>query len=650
MRAHSVIVATAMAALAAAAAAGTGASNESFRLAFSKAGNIEIFIDHAQGSEWCAPALKLRAVHGGEPNQQALAALLPKLGALLDRQCPQASQIDWTSTTADGRTVARGTSTKTDRWAMRTTPSAVAAAPAAAPPAAVRVAPVPPPADDAAREPAPPTAVAAAPSVSVFAPAPAAAAEPVQPAPAEPTQSAAAEPAQSASAEPAQSAATPPTTAIGDFEVNGWKPLDAAKAREQADFLKEFKDQNGCRILTTIDRTDLASLTLQSEELQCGADGYASGRGRLILDRSDGVRVGRTGMMWFVEGVPLRNEMGPARLAGADASRTLWFFLGSDSASKSHFLLRAQPASQSGIGIWVPAAQIDAITGDEAQFRQAAPIQAAVDAALAAFDRNGMPDARWVKLVFANDFSKVVDPARSADHLVYEIQPARQRSRRGSDPSRGSWQVNLQQATNHLFQRDARLAQQKAMEEQRAAQRRLVEEQRAAQRLRVEAMQRANVERRKLQTYRSFVDAADDPKRLLSSVESDLDYTPGSGGSYARVLAGEERRIRRIVHVSGRDGNDATVDFPYEMRLVDQREVKAGWYLVQGIVALDGKRLDGDGLPLTLVTLAGEPARACRKDGCVDLLDPLALTRLKLGEPDWTPEAATALIEGAGLP
>lgn len=454
--------------------------------------------------------------------------------------------------------------------------------------------------------------------------------------------------------------AEPTTTAIGDFEVNGWKPLEAAKVREQAGFLQVFEDQNGCRILTAIKRDDLPSLTLRSEALQCGPDGYASGKGRLILDRSDGVRVGRTGMLWFVQGVPVTQEMGPAQLAGSDDRETLWFFLGSDTASKSHFLLRAQHNSQSGISIWSPAAQIDAITGDESQFRQAGPIQAAVEAALAAFDRNGMPDARWVTLVFANDFSKMAGPARGGDHLVYQIQPARQAARRGTR-SPGSWQINLQRATNHLFQRDARIAQQKAMEEQRAAQQKAMEErraaqqqameaQRAAQRRRAEALQKANVERRRLQTYQGFVDAAGDPNRLLSSLESDLDYTPGSGGSYVRVLTGGDHRISRIVRVSGRDGDDASVDFPYEMRLVGQRELKSGWYRIQGAVALDDKRRDHEDLPLTLVTISAEAPHPCQKDGCTDLLDPLVLTRIKLGEPDWTPEAATAVIESALRP
>ena len=38
-----------------------------YRLAFSKSENIEIFVEHAAGTPWCAPRIcRLRAVHGGK--------------------------------------------------------------------------------------------------------------------------------------------------------------------------------------------------------------------------------------------------------------------------------------------------------------------------------------------------------------------------------------------------------------------------------------------------------------------------------------------------------------------------------------------------------------------------------------------------------
>ncbi|MCZ4306494.1 hypothetical protein O4G98_17290, partial [Zoogloeaceae bacterium G21618-S1] len=120
----------------------TSALADSYRLAFSKSENIEIFVEHAAGTPWCAPHLSLRAVHGGSPDTAALARLLPKLGALLNNQCPKATALDWVSTAGDGRAVAKGTSSKADLWALRVAP-ATAVPPVAA--AAPTPAPLPEP-------------------------------------------------------------------------------------------------------------------------------------------------------------------------------------------------------------------------------------------------------------------------------------------------------------------------------------------------------------------------------------------------------------------------------------------------------------------------------------------------------------------------
>ena len=85
---------------------------EAYRLAYSKAENIEIFIDHATGSPWCGPHLDLRAVYGAAPDAAALGRLLPKIGVLLGKQCPQAVDLRWTSVTNAGARVADGTDRK----------------------------------------------------------------------------------------------------------------------------------------------------------------------------------------------------------------------------------------------------------------------------------------------------------------------------------------------------------------------------------------------------------------------------------------------------------------------------------------------------------------------------------------------------------
>lgn len=135
----------------------TTAWADSYQLAYSKADNIQIYADHAPNANWCAPHVTLRAVYLGQKNQTALEQLFPKIGVLLSRQCPQAVQAQWTSTTAAGQSVAQGTSDKDHGWVMTATaaPAAAAPAPTTAPvSAAASVAPAPAASAPAAAAPA----------------------------------------------------------------------------------------------------------------------------------------------------------------------------------------------------------------------------------------------------------------------------------------------------------------------------------------------------------------------------------------------------------------------------------------------------------------------------------------------------------------
>lgn len=627
--------------------AATNALADSYRLAFSKSENIEIFVEHAAGTPWCAPHLSLRAVHGGSSDTAALARLLPKLGALLNSQCPNATGLDWVSTDTNGRPVANGTSSKADLWALRVTPAPAVPPVAAAPPTPLpEPAPVPTPVPIPKPEPPTPmpqpTPAPAPRPEPVPSPPPAPIAAPV-PAPA------AAAPVAPVAAPAAQPTPTPPATPpaavapmLADFDIGGWKPGDGSRTGPLAEVLSEMKDQNGCRVLTRIDtRTDMNFVTLKSVDLTCGTDGYASGPGRLTLERSDGVPIARTSQLWFSGGIPFTQEVKARRLAAIDKQNTLWFHLASDVDTRTHFLLRARATHYGGIGVWQIDPQIDALTDQADRFRQAEAIRHAVNTALVALDAADVTRASRANLVFTSDFERGT-VAGDANHLLYSISVWRGRDRRSK--AWGPWQYNLQQANNYLFQRDARLARQKQMEEQRAEQQRRYAEQREAQRLRMEQARAVAEQRRNLQTYQQLVDEATrDPQRLRSRLESDLAYQPLSGGTYAALVAGGKRKIQRIVRVDGSDGPDAEVDWPYAMRLTGKSDLASGWYRVDGEVTLDAKRRDDEGLPLTL--LSAQTVMPCKNEGCTDLLDPLAVTRMTLGQPEWTPEAAQAALQ-----
>jgi hypothetical protein len=598
---------------------------ERYRLAYSRSADIEIFVTHATGASWCAPTLQISAVHGGTPDAAAFGQLMPKLGGLLDAQCPEATRIEWSRTTRDGQVLARGTSAKADQWAVRALPSpAVAAAPVATPDApGVAVAPLPeapaPVAGPTMERPSSP-GVAAAPAVGSPVP---------EPAPAPPVATVAPAPA------PAPVPEAPPVVVpapIADFAVNGWRPAAVAEARRQAGFLSEFQDQNGCRILTRINtRDDARYLALKSDGLECGPDGYATGRGRLTLERSDGARIARTGQLWFAAGLPFTQRLTDARVVASEPRGTLWLYLASDPDSATHYLLRANAVSYGGIGGWQIAPQVDAVTAQADRFRQAEPIRAAIDTGLTALDAF-MPEAGRAYLVFSDDF-EAGTVAGNANHLLYAINAYRNRRRSAVGP----WQFDLQTAQNHVFQRDAQRARQQQIEAEREARRQQQELARAA-----------SAARQELRTYQQFVaQAGQDRQALRARLVADIRYAPLTGGAYGQLMAGAQQAVRQIVRVDGSDGEDARVDWPYDMRLVGARGLDEGWYWVRGKVRLDPQRRDGDDLPLTLLEADADAVRRCEAAGCADLLEPLAVTRLTLGAPEWTPEAAEALIERA---
>ncbi|SIT12625.1 hypothetical protein [Achromobacter sp. MFA1 R4] len=689
--------------VAAAIAASVGsapAHAEAYRLAYSKAENIEIFIDHANGAAWCGPQLNLRAVYGGTPDAAALGRLLPKIGVLLNKQCPQASDLRWTSVNSAGARVAEGTSAKASGWTMQmaAAPAAVApaaaapaaAAPAAAAPAAAATAtasptaaaptaaapavPTPavvataatPAAEQAAPQaPIPPAPAApATPPAAATAPAPifatpAAAAAPAAPAPAiaapaasamtavpaapapAPEPSPAPVPAAAvADVQPAAPVAVPPAPAPAPasapapapqqaaFAVNGWAPPQAAAAMAGTQQLKVMQDQNGCKVISTFQLGDGAQyITLKSDGLACGPDGYATGKGRLRLERSDGARIAHTDDVWLVSGIPFAAPVNAARLAHVGENGTLWFHMDSDPVSRSHYLLRAERASyNNALQSW-RYNRIDVVTESADAFRNAADIRVAVDAALRVLERTSVPDAANAQIVFSDSFEEGAIGGQT-EHLLYAINANRATDWRTGKP-KSEWRYNLQYAQNYLFKRDEILARKK-----REAQMRL-----------------ANKERDNLRQYQNLVEQAkNDPQGILGRMVRDVRYQPLTGAGYGGLMAGRKATVRMVVHVDDHEDNDAVADWPYEMRLPGQKSLKEGWYLVPGDITLDPKRVDGRGLPLTLLTLGQGAPHACKKEGCADLNDPLVGARMMLGLPDWTPEQAQAVIDQATQP
>lgn len=404
-------------------------------------------------------------------------------------------------------------------------------------------------------------------------------------------------------------------------------------------FLSTMQDQNDCKIVSVFNLGDEAAyLNLVSEGVSCSADGYAQGKGRLRLERSDGAQILRTGELWFSDGLAFDTpalQLKRSDIVAAHDGRTVWFGLGSNAQAHRHYLLRANLAQfRGGIGAWQLQPQLDVLTAQPEAFRQAAQIRLAVDEALAVLQQ-AIPDARQAYLIFADNAEQGIWQ-RNSQHQLYGINASRRYDYRTGKPQ-GEWRYNLQQAQNYLFQREARQAQEQRREEERKERER-----------QIELGRQARVERDNLRRYAQLQAlAANGAAQLRAQVERDLRYQPGSGSTYARLVAGGNDNLMRIVRVDGRKGDNATVDWPYPMQLVGRKDLKKGWYWIQGTRRLDAAMLDDDDLPLSLVDVQDTGIHACEKADCEDFLDPLAIVRLQLGKPDWTPQAAQALIDSA---
>ena len=595
-------------------ATATAAQAESTRLAYSKAEDVEVFVDHAAAA-WCAPDLALRFVYGKPAEAVAVERLMPKIGALLGKQCDQAERLTWTAT---GSTDARlnGTATKATAWTAQVQNlAAVAAAPA---PAAVEPPKAAPPAEAPAAA-APETARPATPPAVPAAPAPAPAAPPAQVAESAPVAP--------AKVEPAGQIAT-------DFDVAGWRPGDGEAELAKSDFMTTLKDSQGCAFRVPFKaEEDSRYLQVRSSGIRCES-GLAQGEGELAVERSDGKQLQRW-KGFFLNGLPLDKPLPPLRFVGFDSQKQALFLLASDPATASYSLLRL---GYSYRGQWSTSApDVLFVTGNSEQFRQLDQIRPIIAKTQQQLDALGTMIPHFTFLA-VRDFTKGIFPRpwnsneSSQDFWLYRVNVDRNwRSK--------AWQFNPEQATNYLFMWDEKQARQR---EQAARER-----EREARQAR---MQQAFRARDQLDTYERLTrEARSNPQALLARQVNDVDYAPGSGGDYGDLVRGATHPVRLIARVTKTNSDGWTLDYPYpiQAQVPAGTSAKTGWYVLSGTLQLDPKARDTDDLPLTHLT--AKVVQPCTSEGCSDLRDPLALARVQFEDPAWTPEAARQQLKDAGL-
>lgn len=570
---------------------GQAFAQDAYRLAYSKSDDIEIFIDGATQDSWCKEALDLRIVGGANATLEGFSSLLPKLGGLFAQQCPQTNTLTWRFVDQTAKELAQGTSSAAQGWTATQT---------------VEVA----------------SAVEAPLTVE---------ADPVRDQ----------ETAHAVEAVPVR------TQPLSNFAVGDWTPPSTEERVELQEKLATRKNQDGCQIYTSFDfgaQDDYINVV--TDGIACNADGFLHGAGTLQLMRSDGVAMMRPIDIWMQNGMPFN---GPVEQLHPDAislvnGNTYWFSLGSNDNLQSHYFLVSKLQGYQGLGIWRVEPELNVLTANSESFKQAGLIEEQIKQAITMFDLLNMSKARSMSIRFADNVEEGLY-RHNYNGLLYGINADRKMPYRGEP---GPWQYNMQRASNYLFDREQRLAEQRKQEEQRK-QFELEQAQRQQEMNRKMALRtQAREESQRLDRYEglSQLNLAD-PQVMHNAIYENISFEPGYINSYERLLRGSKRDLSTLVEVTGSKDKDAIVSWPYEMRLVDQANLAKGWYWIQGSQYLDDTQLDKKGLPITRVETNAETIYACKEKQCTDLQDPVVLIRQMYGLSEWDPTEAKKIVEEA---
>lgn len=599
-------------------AVAVSANAASHRLAYSKAENVEVFVDHPDGQPWCSKSPELRFAFADKPSAEAVSRLLPKLGSLMATQCPIADALTWTSRNSAGDISEKGRAAKGEGWTYK---------PATQKSVTETATPAPPPAPQSQPE-QPPLAENDAPNLAAPSP---------EPDKDQPSQAASSEAAPSPEVAARSEMEAPPVAepsvkpvqpqpARPAFTVAGWTPPAQEDVFAKADFLTELVDQNGCRFrLSFVPEDGIENVSAQSKGVACGTDGYAQGAGELVINRRDGVRLHQYKGS-FVSGLALNGDALALPVIGFDERKNMLLLLHSDGENKIHYVIRLPQGYDKR---WSPnGAVLIALTENVELFRNLATIEGVIREATSQLDAKA-PDISGIRLYGMRDLEKGLSEG-NRDYWLYEISLSRQYRTR-------KWQYEPQRAENHLFASERRQA-----EAQRRAE---VERERSEQRKRERVGYEAE---RQLQLYRQLASQAADPQALYRRLINDVTYSPTGGGGYSRLMLGGNQSYSQIVQITGQSGEAWTISYPYQAEVLPegtQAQLSKGWYLLKGTSSLDLARQDDKGLPMTQVRASS--IQRCEEEGCSDLSDPVVLVRHELGDATWTPERAREQIKQA---
>ncbi|KEY58990.1 hypothetical protein SRDD_20750 [Serratia sp. DD3] len=118
------------------------ASAENYRLVNAPTLKLEVFIDNISNSKpesWCENSIPLRITSAQNKDSLVLNDFLPRVGNLLEKQCPKVEQLRWVLTDKQGSKITSGNATKNQKWKPIAQPPEATSSPGSTVPAVVAV-------------------------------------------------------------------------------------------------------------------------------------------------------------------------------------------------------------------------------------------------------------------------------------------------------------------------------------------------------------------------------------------------------------------------------------------------------------------------------------------------------------------------------
>jgi hypothetical protein len=596
-------------------------------LAFSKKDNIKVEVP-GDASNWCKPDVEMTITRPAWDDQALLSGLLTKLPFVFAKDCATA-KVSWKAVDGTGKLFASGSGTASN-LGLVTLAAAPAAVPATAASAPAPTAPAP------AAEPAKAEA-AAAPAPAAAAPAPAAepakAEVPAAPAPVVAAPAPVAEPAK------ADAPAAPAPVADAPAAAPAPAPASAIAAAPSADFgrslvlqnpkLMQITDASGCKwVLSTSTINDGDNLAFgATPAMPCPASGFGEGSFEKLSWK---VPATYRGDNWNRVYVHPSTLIFNKNLEAAVKNKAVAYL--SPEADQAAFLVGEIPARQmkvyltfqrSNWGALRPFSNDPyyvAVTPDESFALDAAKYR---EAAVEVFEliKTTSPSTTDVAtLLIAKNLQAIA--ANGWNDNAQKIV----RNRIGLN--RNGLYFDVREGTNWTAQRE--------QERLREARQRQAELARVHTRVlaRYEQLQAGMGEFKGRETE-ALAQMAGITVRIGSPLAL---QDPGSSASVAPMM----------VHVTGKQGDFYSIDFPSKGRLVAEEEYGEGWYVARVANATPYYPLeDGRAIPTYRAYGIGEP-QACKQDKCADQVSfGAVLAREFPGagiDFSWTPEVSQRYV------